>query len=122
MLAKKIYNQVPRNHTHLTGNIPIRKIPKLSELALKVVSQNFGYYQNFHNIPKEISEKVISRIIESNFEIPVEIAAMNIPEEKFWQNMCKKFSNCNPEDHGGSYRQAYIERYTEKMIENLNVK
>ncbi len=40
----------------------------------------------------------------------INITARNVDHEFYWQEKCKKLKNCKKEDHGGSFKQAFIER------------
>ena len=50
------------------------------------------------------------------------IAAPHITQEKYWKACClrnKRLANTlKLEDHGFSYKIAYLERYIERLIEN----
>jgi hypothetical protein len=49
----------------------------------------------------------------------VPILAQHVEHEFFWEKKCKELENCRPEDHGGSFKQAYIELYVQKLIEGF---
>ena len=50
--------------------------------------------------------------------LPITVTAKNIDFEFYWEEKCKKhLKNCKKEDHGGSYKQAYIERHLEHLLE-----
>lgn len=53
------------------------------------------------------------------FSLPITITARNIDFEFYWEKKCKKdLKNCRKEDHGNSYKQAYIERKIQKLLED----
>ena len=119
MLAEKI-------RASKIKKIPVKilsNVRKLSEIAVEVVARNFEIYPKLTGISKEYRAKVLTKIIENeDRNISIKCAATNIHEEEYWKTVCKPFQNCFPEDHGGSYKQAYLERYVEEIIENWKVK
>jgi hypothetical protein len=44
--------------------------------------------------------------------------ARNVEFEFYWQKKCKLLKNCRKEDHGNSYKQAFIERRIQTLLEN----
>lgn len=51
--------------------------------------------------------------------LPITITARNIDFEFYWEKKCKnEMKNCRKEDHGNSYKQAYIERKIQKLLED----
>lgn len=48
----------------------------------------------------------------------MQIAAKNIDYEFFWEDCCvAKIPNSKKENHGNSYKQMFIERYLENLLE-----
>ena len=46
------------------------------------------------------------------------MTARNIDFEFYWEEKCKKqLKNCKKEDHGGSYKQAFIQRHIQRLLE-----
>lgn len=44
--------------------------------------------------------------------------ARNVDFEFYWEKKCKALKNCRKEDHGNSYKQAFIERRIQMLLEN----
>lgn len=70
-------------------------------------------------ILSQIIEKSINYCGES--ESSILIAAPHISQEKYWKACCqqnkKLINSIKLEDHGFSYKIAYLEKYLEKMLE-----
>ncbi len=50
--------------------------------------------------------------------LPITVTARNIDFEFYWEEKSKKqLKNCKREDHGCSYKQAYIERHLQSLLE-----
>lgn len=50
--------------------------------------------------------------------LPVTTTGRNIDFEFYWEDKCKhQIKNCRKEDHGLSYKQAFIERHIQKLLE-----
>ena len=55
----------------------------------------------------------------ADITLPITVTARNIDFEFYWEDKCKKqLKNCKREDHGLSYKQAFIERHIQKLLEN----
>lgn len=91
-------------------------IPTLVELSIDVVAQNFTLYPALEGIEEDYIKRDI--IKKCSRDIPVKIAAVNIDYEFYWEDCCKQqLENCKKENHGNSYKQAFIERYIEALLE-----
>jgi hypothetical protein len=91
-------------------------IPTLVELAIDVVADNFTLYPSLEGVDEDYIKRDIVK--KCSRDIPVRVAAINIDYEFFWEDCCKfKLKNCKKEDHGNSYKQAFIERYLENLLE-----
>jgi len=60
--------------------------------------------------------KSIIKLIK--LELPITTTARNVDLEFYWEKKCKKITNCKKEDHGNSYKQAFIERRIQTLLEN----
>lgn len=50
--------------------------------------------------------------------LPITTTGRNVDFEFYWEDKCKgQLKNCRREDHGLSYKQAYIERHIQKLLE-----
>ena len=88
---------------------PSPDIETLVEMSLKVVAQNFDMYPELEGIDDQNVRQSITKLIDP--ELPITVTARNVDYEFYWEKKCKQLSNCKKEDHGGSYKQAYIERH-----------
>lgn len=48
----------------------------------------------------------------------ITVTARNIDHEFYWKTKCEDLKNCKKEDHGGSFKQAFIERRIQSLLEN----
>lgn len=49
----------------------------------------------------------------------MKVAARSIDYEFYWEECCiAKIPNCKKENHGNSYKQMFIEKYLENLLEN----
>lgn len=51
-------------------------------------------------------------------EHPITVTAKNIDHEFYWEEKCKKqLKNVKKEEHGNSYKQAYVELHVQALLE-----
>lgn len=58
----------------------------------------------------------------TDINLPITVTARNISQESYWEQKCKQdlcMKNIKKEQHGNSYKQAYIEVYIQDLLENL---
>lgn len=58
----------------------------------------------------------------TDINLPITVTARNISQESYWEQKCKqdlRMKNIKKEQHGNSYKQAYIEVYIQDLLENL---
>lgn len=55
--------------------------------------------------------------------VPIPIAAVYIDDENYWRKVCEAtYGKPLPHyDHGGSFKQAFLETYLEQKLEKLRV-
>lgn len=87
---------------------PSSDIESLVDLSLKVVAENFKMYPELNGIEDKDVLESITKLIDVNH--PITITARNVDYEFYWKKKCEALKNCKKEDHGGSYKQAFIER------------
>ena len=96
-------------------------------MSLKVVAKNFHLYPELEGVTDETVLKSIIKLIDNKY--PITTTARNVDFEFYWEKKCKDataekkgeiggFKNCKKEDHGGSYKQAYIERRIQELLES----
>lgn len=79
-------------------------------MAIKVVAANFHEYPALSGITSPAIKKEIVKLADRT--LPITKTARYIDNEFYWEDKCKtQLKNCRREDHGLSYKQAYIERY-----------
>ena len=95
---------------------PSNDIQSLVEMSLKVVADNISLYPELKGVKDDNVLRSIVKLIDLN--LPITTTARNIDFEFYWEKKCKELKNCRKEDHGLSYKQAYIERRIEALLEN----
>lgn len=54
----------------------------------------------------------------TDINLPITVTAKTIEHEFYWEKKCALLKNCKKEDHGGSFKQAYIERRIQSLLES----
>lgn len=89
-------------------------------MAIKVVAANFERYPELEGV-KDNDEgmKIKKEIVKlADRNLPVTVTGRNVDFEFYWEDKCKhQLKNCRREDHGLSYKQAYVERHVQKLLE-----
>lgn len=100
---------------------PSNEIESLTEISTRVVAANFTLYPELEGVA---DEKVCEEIVKATSrELDVTVTARNIEHEFYWEDKCKlekHMENVKKEQHGNSYKQAYIEKYVERLLEEFN--
>ena len=101
---------------------PSNEIESLTEIAYKVVAQNFNRYPELEGVEDKKVLKEIVKLTQKN--LPITTVARNIDFEFYWQEKCEKDEemkkeNIKREQHGNSYKQAYIETHIQTLLENF---
>ncbi len=115
-LAKEIYHAKQKNKKDV---FPTKEIPSLVEIAIDVVAENFHLYPGLEGVDRGYVKKAI--IQKAPRDLPCPVAGPNIDLEEYWEDKCKQLDNCRREDHGNSYKQAYIERHIQHLLETHKV-
>jgi len=114
MIAHKI-TQARLENREIIHHIEVKK---LSEIALKKVSDNFMLYPTLNNLDEKYKIKVYDHI---KLDYPIEVTFPLINYENFWKRACQdhfKTEDCSL--HGNSWKQCYAENYIKKLVTNFN--
>lgn len=100
------------------------EFPTLKDIAIDVVAKNIFLYPNLSELPEEDQEKIISKV---STKLSIQYTAPYISEESYWKKACEdRWQNTtkkiNIEEHGSSWKVAYLERHTEEFLSNLDIK
>lgn len=95
---------------------PSTDIESLVEMSLKVVANNIHMYPNLQGVEDQNVLKSIIKLID--LDLPITTTARNVDFEFYWDKKCKQIKNCKKEDHGNSFKQAFIERRIQTLLEN----
>lgn len=116
-IAKTIMKAKKKGDTPFPSN----QIESLCEIAVKVVAQNFTMYPELEGVT---DKKVLHDIVKlTKTDLPITDTARNIDHEFYWEEKCNSetyMANIKPEQHGGSFKQAYLEKYIERLLEEFN--
>jgi hypothetical protein len=83
-------------------------------MAIKVVAANFERYPELEGVKdNDEGTKIKKEIVKlADRTLPVTVTGRNVDFEFYWEEKCKhQLKNCRREDHGLSYKQAYVERH-----------
>lgn len=95
---------------------PSKDIETLVEMAIKVVAANFKRYPELEGVNDVQVQQEIVKLADRT--LPVTTTGRNVEFEFYWEDKCKhQLKNCRKEDHGLSYKQAFIERHIQKLLE-----
>lgn len=95
---------------------PSKDIETLVEMAIKVVAANFKRYPELEGVNDVQIQQEIVKLADRS--LPVTTTGRNVDFEFYWEDKCKhQLKNCRKEDHGLSYKQAFIERHIQKLLE-----
>ena len=91
------------------------EVKALSSWAIEVVARNFEMYPHLTGVTLQA---VIDHIIEKTSEsLPISITAPYIHHESYWKRACGiRWKNVRPEEHGWSWKQAYMETHVQELI------
>ena len=84
------------------------------EIAYKVVAKNFQMYPELDGVEDRDTLKEIVKLTKK--DLPITDVARNIDFEFYWKEKCEKDEqmkkkNIKSEQHGNSYKQAFIETH-----------
>lgn len=92
-------------------------------MAIQVVAQNYMMYPDLTSIVDLDVDAgyIVNDIIKkAPTDIPVRVVAQNIEQEFYWKERCdKQLKNVRFEEHGNSYKQAFIEKHIQNLIEKF---
>ena len=93
---------------------PSDEIESLTEIAYKVVADNFKLYPELDGVEDKTVLKEIVKLTKK--DLPITTVARNIDFEFYWQEKCETNKdmadkNIKREQHGNSYKQAFIETH-----------
>ena len=91
-------------------------------MAYKVVALNFEEYPELKGVTDPEIKKEIVKLTSQ--ELPITTVARNIDFEFYWQDKCLKGldmegKNIKREQHGNSFKQAYIETHIQGLLEHF---
>ena len=74
----------------------------MTEIAYKVVAQNFEKYPELKGVDDRDITNQIVKLTDRN--LPITTTAKNIDYEFYWEEKCAKLKNVKKEQHGGSFK------------------
>lgn len=94
-------------------------VPRLDDLIIKALAENYHICPAFDRIPAEYLDNVVALLDPSQIEFTV--AATYITAEKFWRRLCKeRWQICETGEHGQSYKRMYVERHLQQLLESYH--
>lgn len=102
-----------------TAGRVLASVPRLDDLIIKALAENYEVYPAFDRIPPEYLDHVIALLDPSKIEFAN--AAKFIRTEKFWKRLCRERWPINQlQAHGLSYKRMYVERHLESLLEGFH--
>jgi hypothetical protein len=100
-------------------------VEKLTALCIKVIVEKFKGIQLVFNITIDMpiidgipAKYRPSVLLGISTDLPLTITAPLIPDEQYWKKCAsEKFINCDPSRHNDSWKQLYMEKYAQYLIE-----
>lgn len=86
------------------------------------MAKNFHVFPELDGVDDDTITKHIVKLTDRH--LPITITARNIDYEFYWEDKCLRnpnepdLKNVKTEQHGGSFKQAYIECHLQKVLEN----
>ena len=90
-------------------------VPQLKNLCIKAVAAGFQTRPVLGNLNDDCIQQVVDNL---SVDLPLEIAAVLIAGEGYWQRRAvQRWKNCDTLPHGSSWKQLYMERNLQEAIE-----
>lgn len=91
------------------------EVKSLTSWATDVVAAHFDMYPHLNGVTYQA---VIDHIIEkTSVSLPISITAPYVHHESYWKRACEsRWKNVRPEEHGWSWKQAYMETHVQELI------
>jgi len=91
------------------------EVRSLMSWATEMVARNFEMYPHLAGVT---FQAVVDQIIEQTaVTLPIAITAPYVHHESYWKRACEsRWKNVRPEDHGWSWKQAYMETHVQELI------
>mmetsp|Transcript_11911 Transcript_11911/g.22708 ORF Transcript_11911/g.22708 Transcript_11911/m.22708 type:complete len:475 (+) Transcript_11911:23-1447(+) len=91
-------------------------VPRLDDLVVKCLAENYDVYPALDRIPPEYLDNVVALLDPS--QIVFTVATKFIESEKFWKRLCQeRWPICELANHGMSWKRMYVERHLWSLFE-----
>lgn len=117
-LAENVIREDDKSNDNgeLGGNLLTAVVPRLDDLVVKCLAENYDIYPALDRIPVEYLDNVVALLDPSQIEFTV--AAKYITSEKFWKRLSQeRWPICQVACHGLSWKRLYIERHLQSLFE-----
>lgn len=100
------------------GN-PRVEFPSLLNIALDQVAKHFDLYPHLDGLRAYYKDQIIKKI---KINYPITITAPHVEDEAYWKKSCEaRWKLIKLEDHGFSYKNAYLEKHAQDCFMQLKV-
>lgn len=90
-------------------------VPALRDLCISAVATGFRARPLLGNLSDACVQQVVDKLSP---DLPLEIAAVLVEGESYWQRRAAgRWKNCDTLPHGSSWKQLYMERNLQEAIE-----
>jgi len=94
-------------------------VPRLDDLAIKALAENYHIYPALDRIPPEYVDNVVALLDPSTIDFTS--AVKFITTDKFWKRFChERWAVCDLSKHRMSYKTLYIERHLQELLEHYH--
>jgi hypothetical protein len=96
-------------------------VPPLTSLALEALVKGFHDNPSLAGIPAKFSTAIASKL---PLDLAVTTTAPNVEDEVYWRRVClehKGWTRCEVAEHGGSWKQLFLERHLTEVLENFGL-
>lgn len=93
-------------------------VPQLRDLCIKAVAGGFQARPELDGLDDTCVQRVVDNL---SLDLPLDIAAVLIAGEGYWQRRAAaRWKNCDTLPHGSSWKQLYMERNLQEAIEQFD--
>eukprot|EP00736_Rhodelphis_marinus_P003840 Rmarinus@m.26819 len=106
------------HHHHMRHAKKIEIVKPLTELCVRCIASNFRERPDLASVPDKYAKRVIALLPT---DLPLEITAPLIDDESYWKRSAtERWSNCQPAEHGDSWKRLYIEKHLSEELEKFD--
>ncbi|KAL5257068.1 hypothetical protein ACHWQZ_G012106 [Mnemiopsis leidyi] len=110
----------PRKMRRIIAEDPewsLATVPRLIDICVKHIVNNFAENPLLDELKPKHKDKVLEALAT---DLPLKITAPLVSDEGYWKRCCKsRWSVCDTDQYGDSWKRMFFERNMEDLIENF---